>query len=183
MGEMPKVEVDPQRKLSEALQEAAKKVSDLTIPLHSIAQSWFKSNNAIFSLKGPGKYPPFKNSTRTSGSRGMDVEKSPYQKWKIKKFGFDYPLLFATGALAKSITDPTDESAVNYIINKVSLAVGTAVPYAIYHQSKMPRAIMPYRPMILFGNEQVAPGALAGRVKQWREQIFDHVAKVSGVRS
>ena len=186
-----KIDVDPGKALSSFLKKAAEQVQDLRLPLNLIAQQWFKSNLAIFDLSGPGKYPPFKNSI-SAKSRGMalsgmrkgthyDITKSPYQIQKLKEVGFDYPLLKKYGALESSITNPTDPNAVNYLINKVSMALGTTVPYAIYHQSKDPRTVMPYRPMILFGNEQVAPGALSGRVAQWKSLIENYVKRVSGV--
>lgn len=184
-----KVEVDPGQVLQKQLRKAVESVQDLRLPLNLISQQWFKSNYAIFSLKGPGKYPPFKHAIRAArlsvnGKRGreFDVEKSPYQLRKLREVGFDYPLLAKSFDLARSITDPNDPQSVNYLINKVSMALGTAVPYAIYHQSKAPRTKMPYRPMILFGNEQVAPNALSNRVAGWVRLIQDYVKQVSGVK-
>jgi phage gpG-like protein len=168
-------EVDPQKKLSQILRDASKQVQDLTLPLNLIAQQWFKSNNAIFALKGPGKYTPFQGRKDKDG-------KTRYQKQKIADHGFDYPLLLAGGRLMRSITDPKDTSSVNQIINKNSLVVGTSVEYAIYHQSKAARSVIPRRPMILFGNEQVAPGSLNIRISQWQKILYDYVGDVLGAK-
>lgn len=164
---MVEIKVDPKKKLAQALKEAGEKVSDLTIPLTLIAQQWFKSNRAIFDLSGPGKY--------------VDLS-DLYRKRKESQVGFVYPILKRTGAIERSITKPSDANSVNYIIGKKSLLVGTNVAYAIYHQSEGRRSKMPRRPMVLFGNEQVAPGALEGRIEIWQTMIYDYVAQVSGAK-
>lgn len=115
-------------------------VNDLTIPLTLIAQSWYRSNRSIFAISGPGKYKDL----------------SPkYKKEKNRKWGFVYPILFASGRLAGSITEPNNPEAINFIKDQKSLILGTRVPYGIYHQSDQPRTKMPYRPFLLVGVEQI----------------------------
>lgn len=165
------VEVDPGAELQKTLQGISTRVSDLTIPLGLIGQQWFKSNRAIFTLKSAGKY--------------FDLTEK-YANFKIRHLGSQYPILRLTGKLEASITDPSDENAVGYIINKISLALGTRVatesgaPYAwfLHHGTAKMRA----RPVVLFGNEQVAPGALSNRVEQWKKILLDYVVKVSKQR-
>lgn len=160
------IEVDPKNSLQKTLQSIAASATDLTLPLNLIAQQWFKSNRAIFTLKGPGQY--------------ADLTPA-YKKFKVRHLGSAYPILRLSGALEASLTDPTDGSAVNYIINKVSLALGTRVAsaegapygYFLHHGTSKMKA----RPVVLFGNEQIAPGALKGRVEQWRKIILDHVVR------
>jgi phage gpG-like protein len=162
---MVKAVVDPQKELSKALRKAAREVSDLREPLTLIAQSWFKSNRAIFTLKSKGKY----------------VDLSPlYKKWKIRHLGTPYPILKLTGALEASITDPTDSFAVSQILNRTELFVGTKIPYAGVHHRGSRKRNIPIRPVVLFGNEQVAPGALAKRVDTWKKIIFDYCKRASG---
>lgn len=162
-----KLEVDPQAKLAKTLQKYSKKVGDLTIPLTLISQQWFKSNIAIFSLQSKGKY----------------TDLSPiYKERKKKDVGFAYPIMKRGGDLERSLTNPEDGSAVNRIINRLALTVGTSVPYAIFHQSKKPRTKMPFRPVVLFGNEQIAPNALKRRVRDWEKMIGDHVRQVTGAK-
>lgn len=170
-----KVEVDPQERLAQSIKKASAEVSNLTIPLRLIAQSWFKSNEAIFQLKGPGKYEPFQGKKDASGL-------TAYQRKKREERGFDYPLLLAEGAIKRSITNPQDSQSVNSIVNKIALLLGTQVPHAIFHQSKLPRNKLPRRPVVLFGNEQVAPGALSRRIEIWEKIIYDYVAQVSGAK-
>lgn len=160
-----KVEVDPQEKLAKALRYAGARVGNLTIPLKLIAQQWFKSNRAIFSIQGPGKY--------------VDLT-DLYKKRKQKEAGFIYPILKKSGRLAQSITVPNEPESINYIINRKSLVLGSRTPYAIYHQSEAPRTKLPRRPMVLFGNEQVAPDALERRVADWEKMILDFVLDQTG---
>lgn len=166
-----KAKVDPGNKLRKAIREAATKVGDLTIPLTLISQQWFKSNRAIFSLKSSRKY--------------IDLS-APYKKAKKRDVGFVYPILKRSGALEKSITDPSDKNAVSYIINKLALAVGTSVatengvPYAAIINEG--RGSQPQRPVVLFGNEQVAPAQLSKRVAGWRKTLLDYAAQVSGAK-
>lgn len=156
-----KVEVDPQAKLRTAIRKAAREGGDLTVPLTLIGQQWFKSNRAIFALKGPGKYPDLTER---------------YKKFKERHLGSAYPILKLTGRLEGSITDPSDGDAVMQIINNSDLLLGTTVPYANFHQNPGESSPLPRRPMVLFGNEQVAPGALSRRVKQWEETLLNWVA-------
>jgi len=160
-----KTQVDPQKALAKTLRQAAKQVSDLTIPLTLISQQWFKSNRAIFTLKSHGAY----------------VDLSPlYKKWKAAKLGSPYPILKLTGKLEDSITDPTSPFAVSYILSKTDLFVGSKVGYAgVHHKGSRKRGI-PIRPVVLFGNEQVAPGALKNRIKTWEKIVMKYVADVSG---
>lgn len=158
------IKVDPNAKLRKAIGAAAAKVGDLTLPLNLISREWFKSNRAIFSLAGAGKY--------------VDLSVL-YKKAKKRDVGFVYPILKKSGALEKSITDPGDDGAVSYIINRISLALGTSVPYAVYHHEGRGQ---PKRPVVLFGNEQVAPGALNKRVKIWETILMDYAKQVSGAK-
>lgn len=158
-----KFTVDPKGKLAKALREASIKGSDLTVPLQLIAQNWFKSNRAIFTLSGPGKY--------------VDLTEL-YKKQKQKTVGFIYPILKSSGLLEKSITDPADGNSISYIINKNSLFVGTRVEYAGFLHEGTGK--MEARPVVLFGNEQVAPDALRQRIKVWEGLILDWVAGQSG---
>ncbi len=161
-------QVDPDQKFAKAVDQAAKEVGDLTVPLTLIAKQWFQSNKAIFSLSGPGKY--------------KDLSPT-YKKAKAKKYGTVYPI-FGTkdGPLESSITDPSSPNSVNNIVNRTALFVGTRVPYAIYHQSDAPRTKIPFRPMVLIGSEQTAPPALNQRREIWIEMIYKYVADISRKR-
>lgn len=147
--------------------KVAKEVEDLRVPLAIISKQWFKSNNAIFSLSGYGKYAKFS---------------SQYESQKVKKYG-GIKVLRASGKLQKSLTSPSDRFAVNQILNKKILIVGTKVvskngaPYAIYLQNGTKS--MPARPPVLFGNEQVAPSSTNNRIKIWEQTLLDYALKKS----
>lgn len=173
MVDGPVFKVDPTGEFSRALKEAGKKSADLTIPLKLIAQSWFKSNRAIFALKGPGQYEDLTDNPAGKG----------YKSMKEKLFGSAYPILYRYGHLMSSITNPQDPASVNYIVNKLSLALGTKVttasgsPYAyfLHHGASKMKA----RPVVLFGTEQVAPQELNKRVELWRQIMLNYVANVA----
>lgn len=158
----PQFEVDPKKELRKALRNAARQVDNLTIPLKLISQEWFKSNRAIFSLKGHGKYVDLKELTK---------------KYKQREVGFVYPILRRSHQLEQSITEPETPEAISQIINKKDLVLGTRTPYAHFHQEGT--KYLPIRPMVLFGNEQVAPEALKTRIGIWQERLVDYVRQVT----
>jgi len=145
-----------------ALTRASAKVADLTIPLQLIAQDWFDSNAAIFSLKGPGQYPDLSPT---------------YKKAKQRQWGFIYPILKASGRLENSITDPGSPDSINEIRNKNTLIIGTAVPYGVYHQSDGPRKKLPLRKFLFIGPESqfTNKGRIAGRLERWTSILNDYV--------
>lgn len=160
MGEMRfEVEVDPGQQMRDAIKEAIAQVGNLTIPYKMIAQSWFKSNKAIFSVKGKGKY---------------DDLTANYKKEKEKAVGFVYPILRRSGALEESITNPTSSKSVNKIINGKILLLGTSIEYGPPHQSGAPSINLPKRPFVLLGPEQVAPSGINKRHLAWMQLIKDH---------
>jgi len=159
---------DFDKKFAKALKDAGKKVQDLRVPLNLIRASWFRSNNAIFSLSGPGQY--------------KDLSEK-YKVLKQKDAGFIYPILKRSGDLARSITNPSDENAIGKVLkDNQTLLVGTKVPYGVYHQSTKPRTVMPRRPFLFASAEQVAPSKINERIGSWTTIIEDWVAQVtSGV--
>lgn len=155
----------------QTLRDAAEVVSDLRIPFGLISRDFYKSERAIFGLKGPGQYPPFKGEKDKDGL-------TSYQKRKRKKFGFDYPLLVATGALAASITQSNAKGSIN-LITPLSLTIGTSIPYGIYHQSDSPRSKVPLRKFVFIGPEapRFATSDQVGRLDRWTKIIEDFVIK------
>jgi phage gpG-like protein len=170
---------DPNSEFQKKIESVFEATGDLTIPLTLIAKSWYQSNKSIFALKGPGRYAdlskkPFFAWWEPKGSPLRTYYLGGYKSYKIAKYGFAYPILKATGRLMKSITDPRSPDAINYIVNKNTLVLGTSVPYAIYHQSQEPRTKMPYRPFLFVGVEQIAPHDLQqARLNTWI-QILDN---------
>lgn len=146
--------VDNDKKFRNKLAKVLKQTSDLTIPLTLISKDFYKSEKAIFMLKSPGLYPDL--SAR-------------YKKVKQKKVGFLYPILKRSGALEQSVTDPTDSQAINQILNKNTLVIGTKVPYAVFHQSDAPRKRLPLRKFLFIGPEapRFAINETKGRLERW----------------
>lgn len=163
----PELIVDPKKQLQDALRAAANQVNDLTPALLLIAQYWFKSNNAIFTLKGPGQWPDLS---------------LPYKKFKTNLLGSPYPIMLLHGRIMASITAPPNSESIQQIINKKSLVLGTSVPYAdaLAHPQKHPERA---RNPVMFGNEATSPKALQTRVDTWKKIMLNYVAQVSGAKA
>lgn len=157
--------IDNDRRFATAMRRAAANIGDLTIPLTLISQDFYRSERAIFQLKGPGQYPQI----------------SPrYARAKLRRHGFIYPLLKASGRLAASMLDPTDPEAVNFIDRGgTRLVIGTSVPYGVYHQSDKARTVIPQRKFLFIGPEaaQFATSEQMGRLKRWLAILNDYVEK------
>lgn len=156
-------EVDPGGKLSKAISDASKKLKDLTIPFLEITNSWYKGNQAIFMGNGPKKWPDYKVD--------KNLGYSPYAKKKQAEFGSAYPMLVRYGILMESMTNPSDHDAINKILNKNTLILGTSVPYGVYHQSSAARKKIPFRPFMFLGGEQQAPDSLQTRRDNWIKMV------------
>lgn len=186
--------VDNDKRFRNALSAASETVQDFRVPFGLILKDFYKSEQAIFKLKGPGLYPPFKNSegdygrvkykTKTGKNRTkkgfVTSTMSEYQKQKLKKYGFDYPLLVRTGALAASVLGPNNPGSVSNI-TKLSLIFGSSIPYGVYHQSDDTRTKIPLRKFLFIGPEapQFANSDQQGRLQRWLGYIQDSVTKAA----
>ena len=153
-----------------ALKQASLVSTDLRVPFGLIARDFYKSQQAIFQLKGPGKYPIFK------GEKNPKTGKTAYQTHKIKKVGFDYPLLVKSGSLAASLLGPNNKGSILQI-TKLSFVLGTSIPYGIYHQSDEPRSKIPLRKFLFIGPEapRFATSEQKGRLERWLGYMNDHI--------
>lgn len=164
-----KIDVDPNQELQKSLNKTIRKLGDITIPLMLISRSWFKGNVSQFDKgrKSRGKYADLSTN---------------YKNLKKKYIGSAYPILRGfikvkgskarkSGKLADSMTDPRNKYAVNLIVNKKSLIMGTKVRnkkgknYAFYLNDGT--KFMPARKVVLFGSEQVATSQQNKRVQGW----------------
>jgi phage gpG-like protein len=87
---------------------------------------------------------------RSEGKEGGEgwQELSPeYAGWKQAHFP-GKPILERTGDLLRSLTSGKDPNAVR-VEERKTLTLGSKVPYAIYHQSPLPRRVLPRRPEIM----------------------------------
>jgi len=164
--------IDNDRKFRNAIKKASEVSGDLRVPFGLILRDFYKSEAAIFKLKGPGKYPPFK------GVQNPRTGMTAYQEQKLKKVGFDYPLLVRTGSLAASVLGPNNKGSVSKITN-LSLTFGTAIEYGIYHQSDEARSKIPLRKFLFIGPEAptFATSEQVGRLQRWQGYLTDHIAK------
>lgn len=162
--------VDNDRRFRNALEKASEVSQDLRVPFGLILRDFYKSEQAIFKLKGPGKYPPFKGEINPK--TGMTT----YQAQKKKKVGFDYPLLVRTGPLSASLLGPNNKGSISKI-TKLSLVFGTGIDYGIYHQSDEPRSKILLRKFLFIGPEapRFATSEQMGRLKRWLQIMGDHI--------
>jgi phage gpG-like protein len=186
-----KYEVSNQKQFSANIRKAIKEVGDLTVPFNLIAHDWFRSNKSIFQLRGPGQFEPFKNSEVAQTFTGrpigrvrtgfFTIKESPYQRFKLKKYGFDYPLLKATGKLAESVTEFGSPNSV-YKNTGHELVIGSKVSYGLFHNSDKPRSTMPLRKFIFIGPEapRFATSEQMGRPQRWFSTINVYVLKRLG---
>lgn len=151
------------KKFQAALKDAGEKIGNLRVPLNLIMNDFYRSEKAIFQLKGAGQYP--------------EISKR-YGLQKEGAVGFKYPLLVRTGRLAKSMLSKTAPGAVA-LISEQSLTIGTTVRYGIYHQSDEPRKKIPLRKFVFIGPEapKFATSDQMGRTERWLGYINDYVTK------
>ncbi len=187
--------LDNDRRFRNAMTRCMGVVSDLRVPFTLILADFYRSQKAIFALKGPGQYPPFKHSVIVTslGGKGnafgrkrtvATSDMSPYQRAKIKAVGFDYPLLVRSGKLAASLTDRSAPGAVASV-GPTELIIGTAVTnkkgvdYPKFHQSDEPRTVMPLRKFLFIGPEALAfaTSDQAGRPGRWMNILNDYALK------
>jgi phage gpG-like protein len=164
------------------LKRAQQQVEDLRPALKSIAADFYRSEKSIFMLKSAGGYPDFKISPITTDKGTYTPKESAYKIRKKKMYGFDYPLLKATGALADSLLSPSGKGSI-YQLDKQSLTIGSDIPYLKYHQSDEPRSKMPLRKALFIGPETTTPSnpQLQGRMPRWLNILNTYVLRSMGV--
>lgn len=118
--------------LSWAINKLRERMSDLRPLFEQMSTQFYKYEKTQFS--------------NTSGSGYREDLSEDYKLQKKEKYGFIYPILFASGRLATSLLDRASHDSIN-IIGRQSFVIGTSVPYAIYHHSEMPRKKLPRRPL------------------------------------
>ena len=158
--------IENDQNFREQLDRLGKLTQDFRIPFGLISQDFYKSEQMIFQLKGPGLYPDLAPSTK---------------KQKEKRIpGSTYPILVgATGRLAFSLLNPKSRDAIN-IIGKTSLTIGSTVPYLKYHQSDLPRTRLPQRKALFIdgGPLETSKGGKNGRRERWTSIIEDYISKI-----
>ena len=97
------------------LTKAGREVDSLAPVLREWSTRFMESRKFIFdpARKGPGQY--------------KDLSPA-YKRFKIRRYGFAYPILLRTGVLAESITQKGSDNIL--IIGKKNLVIGSRVEYA-----------------------------------------------------
>lgn len=133
-----KVELKNEAALRRKFTSALSKAKDLTVAFTLIQRQEFKLQRTTFQLRSRGKY--------------IDL-KPKYKARKKEKIGSAYPILFYSGRLSASLTNPGGENI--SIITPRSLTFGTRVPYGIFHQSREGRRRVPYRPFLIIDEQRL----------------------------
>ena len=165
------------KRIEDALMRARGIVTDLRPAFLLIKRDFQKSNRAIFSLKGPGKYPDFK------GKKGKDgMTNYQRRKERITKLPKGYPLLKFSGALEESLTSDGDGSVT--VIERQYAQFGSTISYLKYHQAETPgRGIIPIRKPLFIGPESTTYASnkeLTGRAERWLNIINTYTLRQMG---
>lgn len=178
-------DVEMDKAFAAGLKRAQDQVEDLRPALKSIAADFYRSQKSIFMLSSAGGYPDFKVSPITTKSgRTYTPTESPYKRRKKKMYGFEYPLLKASGKLEEAVTSPTGRGAI-YRLEKQNVTLGaddSVIPYLKYHQSDEPRAKMPLRKVLFIAPEarNVSNSDLQGRLPRWLNILNTYVLRSMG---
>jgi len=165
-------EVENDKEFQAAIDKAIKQVGSLRSPFKLITKDFYKSERAIFKLKGPGEYDDLKEKTKKTKIKS-----------KISRGAKPYPILLRTGKLMRSLINPKGAGAL-YEINDTSLTIGTSITHGIYHQSDDARDKIPQRKFLWIGpegNTQKVPKG-TGRLERWTGYIKLHVDKKLGIK-
>jgi phage gpG-like protein len=157
--------IENDKKFQAALARAKAVTSDLRVPLNMIAKDFYRSQKAIWQLKGPGQYPDLAQFTKDKRIR----ELQPF-----------YPILKRSGELQEAASTPGARGNVTRIYDNRVLTVGVEaamVPYAIFHQSDKPRTKIPQRKFMFIGPEakRFANSDQVGRLERWLNYLNYHV--------
>lgn len=179
--------------MNAAIKRAIEKIGDLRPALITIGREFYKANRAIFKLKSAGRYtdfvgPKIANTWKNPGrprtrTRNGNLTAYQYAKVQAKHRGVNsqgYPLLRATGALERSITNPSDPNAEQSVTNK-SIVIRTLVEYAVFHQTGTKN--IPMRQFMFIDPSTTVwkdDEDFSRRNKAWVEAIDSYVKRVLG---
>lgn len=162
--------IENDREFARQLDRLSELTNNMKVPFSLIAMDFYRSEKMIFALKGPGLYPDLATSTK--------IQKIYYNPGKGP--GSEYPILFRTGRLARSLLSSTSPES-DFSLTKSELIMGTKVPYAIFHQSDEPRTRLPQRKVVFIdgGPLERSKGAnKSGRRDRWEKIIFSYIQQI-----
>ncbi len=117
--------------VSRVLAVSAARVKDLSGAFEQIAEDFHKGERRVFAVQGAVGEAPSESGVGT-WEKWADLNPD-YAAWKRKK-GFGTKILVKTGRLRASLALADFDGSIQ-VINKLSLELGTSVPYAQYHQT------------------------------------------------
>ncbi|NJM55064.1 MAG: hypothetical protein HC841_03330 [Verrucomicrobiae bacterium] len=100
---------------------------------------------------------------------------------KRRRVGFDYPLLVGKMKNLKDSTESPSHRYSHFFVGRQSMEIGTTTPYAKYHQSDEPRAVLPQRKFIFIDGgpaDRSRDSSISGRRERWTAIIDDHVKQL-----
>lgn len=155
--------VDADSRFKAAVDRALDATKSLKIPFTLIANDFYKSERAIFTLGSAGQYPDLAPSTK---------------KQKLREKKSVYPILVRSGILRDSLLSSGAAGSL-LIVGDRSLVIGTQVKYGIFHQSDAPRHKIPLRKFLFIGPEakEFATSEQQGRLERWLNILNDFVLK------
>lgn len=164
------------------MDQARESADDLRVVFGLIARTQFKFQRKIFQLKSKGKYEdlstrPFLARWEVPGKDELSWKYFPggYKQYKEERYGFAYPILFATGKLALSLLQPGGSNILE--ISPRQLVYGTRVtnekgkPYPYFLQNGWTTKgghKVPARPFLFFDDE---------RLNTWKRIVIAHLGK------
>lgn len=151
------ITIDGFSEIADILDTIGAEIDDLKPLFLLLANDFYKDEQRIFKLKGPGKYPDLSDK---------------YKIAKRRTYGFVYPILKAEGDLMGSLTNPSHPNAVR-VINEKQALLGTSDPKARFHASTEPRRVIPYRPIW-----EIDTDSILG--KRWRDTTDAYFEKMLG---
>jgi hypothetical protein len=111
-----------------SVREAQRVTKDLREPFEKIRDDWMKGNRTIFQLAGPGPWADLSGTRSKRAKNGrFQSPNGGYKAEKLKKWGFVYPILKASGRLERSITEKGNPEALFEVEGGTTLRLGTSV--------------------------------------------------------
>lgn len=154
------------RRFEDRLRRLVRKADNLAPAFLTISKMFRQSRKSIWQLKSAGGYkdlsPQYKKwKTKTKRIFHQDSYWGTGRMMRNK--ARPYPILKLSGELEKSVTQKNHPNNVT-IITKNSMALGTSMWYAKFHNSDKARGIMPLRKFIFWGPE--APRTMRNRTDE-----------------
>ncbi len=159
------IQLDPDQSFAKAMEQALQVTDDLGAPFAEIAADFYRGQKAIWKQSSAGVYEDLADSTKKS---------------KLKKYGFLYPILKASGKLEQAASIAGAEGNITDIGKKeLVMAINeSSVPYSIFHQEGTGK--IPRRPFFFLGQDdadEFGDADQQGRIERWVGIIDSYLKK------